>query len=79
MVIFTGKLTASAIGKNNPGSALGTEIFIAAGTAIYEALAARMANMNRLLISCVTIELIAAMMQPLINGIRSAKRRGNHP
>jgi hypothetical protein len=48
MVIFIGKVTASAIGKKSPGFALGTEIFIAAGTAIYEALAAKIANMKRL-------------------------------
>jgi hypothetical protein len=34
MVIFTGKLIASAIGKRMPGFDCGTEIFIAAGTAI---------------------------------------------
>jgi hypothetical protein len=34
IVIFIGKVTANAIGRNNPGFALGTEIFIAAGTAM---------------------------------------------
>ena len=34
MVMLTGKVTASAIGKNNPGLAFGTVIFMAAGTAI---------------------------------------------
>jgi hypothetical protein len=34
MVILMGKLTANAMGKNNPGLALGTETFMAAGTAI---------------------------------------------
>lgn len=34
MVIFMGNVTASAIGKNNPGLAFGTDIFIAAGTAM---------------------------------------------
>lgn len=33
-VIFTGKVTAMAIGKYNPGLAFGTDIFNAAGTAI---------------------------------------------
>ena len=47
-VIFIGKVTASAMGKNKPGFASGTEIFIAAGTAIYDALAARIANINLL-------------------------------
>jgi hypothetical protein len=32
--MFIGKVIAKAIGKNNPGLALGTAIFIAAGTAI---------------------------------------------
>jgi hypothetical protein len=44
--MFTGNVTASAIGRKRPGFALGTEIFIAAGTAIYDALAPRIANMN---------------------------------
>jgi hypothetical protein len=34
MVMFTGKVTAKAMGIYNPGFALGTVIFIAAGTAI---------------------------------------------
>ena len=34
IVILIGKVTASAIGKKSPGFALGTEIFIAAGTAM---------------------------------------------
>lgn len=42
---------AKAIGKYKPGLALGTEIFIVAGTAMYEALAARMAKINLLLMS----------------------------
>jgi hypothetical protein len=32
--MFIGKVTANAIGKNKPGLAFGTVIFIAAGTAI---------------------------------------------
>jgi hypothetical protein len=34
IVIFIGKVTASAMGRKRPGLALGTDIFIAAGTAI---------------------------------------------
>jgi hypothetical protein len=34
MVILIGNVTASAMGKYNPGSALGAEIFMAAGTAM---------------------------------------------
>ena len=33
-VIFIGKVMASAIGRSNPGLDCGTEIFIAAGTAM---------------------------------------------
>jgi len=79
MVILIGKETTSAIGKKSPGFALGTDIFIAAGTAIYEALAAKMANINRLLMSWVTNELTKATKHPLINGIKMAKMMGNHP
>jgi hypothetical protein len=32
--MFTGNVMASAMGKNKPGLALGTVIFMAAGTAI---------------------------------------------
>jgi len=34
MVMFTGNVTASAIGKNRPGFAFGTDTFMAAGTAM---------------------------------------------
>jgi hypothetical protein len=34
MVMLMGKVTAKAMGKNNPGLAFGTEIFMAAGTAM---------------------------------------------
>jgi hypothetical protein len=34
IVIFIGKVTASAMGKNRPKFAFGTVIFMAAGTAI---------------------------------------------
>lgn len=54
IVILTGKVTANAIGKNNPAFAFGTDIFIAAGTAMYEALAARTAKIKRFEMSGVT-------------------------
>ena len=79
MVILIGKVTASAIGKKSPGLALGAEIFMAAGTAIYEALAASMANINRLLMSGVTKALNQAIRLPLINGMKMAKIIGNQP
>ena len=56
-VIFTGKVMAKAIGKKMPGFAFGAAIFIAAGTAIYEALAARIAKMNLFPTSGVTAQL----------------------
>ncbi len=76
---MTGKVTASAMGKNKPGFALGTDNFIAAGTAIYEALAAKMANINRLVISSVTHPLAHAKNAPLIKGIKKAKKKGKIP
>ena len=40
---------------------------------MYEALAARIANINLFVISSVTNELIIAIMQPFISGINNAK------
>ncbi len=77
--MFIGNVIAKAIGKNNPGFALGAEIFIAAGTAMYEALAASIANMNLLETSSVTNELNIAKTAPLNNGISNANKKGNHP
>ena len=79
MVIFMGKVTAKAIGKYKPGFDLGAEIFIAAGTAIYEALAAKTAKMNRFAISSVTNELSMAITHPFNKGIITANAKGNHP
>ncbi len=79
MVIFIGNVTARAMGINTPGFAFGTEIFIAAGTAIYEALAASMANIKRLEKSSVRKELKIAITLPLNKGIKMAKRNGNQP
>lgn len=79
MVIFTGKVTAKAMGKNKPGLAFGTEIFMAAGTAMYEALAANTANINLLVISAVTYLLKKANKQPFISGIITANKNGNAP
>ena len=78
-VIFSGNVIARAIGIYNPGLALGAASFIAAGTAIYEALAANMANKNRLPTTSVTDWLIIATMQPLMRGITIAKRKENQP
>ena len=78
-MMFTGKVFASAIGKKSPGLALGTEIFIAAGTAIYDALAARIAKIKRLEVSCTTTELKYAITHPLMSGIKIAKITGYQP
>ena len=77
--MFTGKVTASAIGRYNPGFACGTVIFIAAGTAIYEALAAKTANINLFVTSVVTNELNNANKHPFINGTITANTTGNNP
>ena len=77
--MFTGKVTASAIGKKSPGFALGTDIFIAAGTAVYDALPAKTANINRFVMSSVITELKIAIILPLTKGIIIAKMNWNHP
>ena len=77
--MLIGKVTARAIGRYSPGSALGTDIFIAAGTAIYDALAASTAKINLLDTSVVTNPLKVANTHPFINGIMIAKAKGNIP
>ncbi len=57
MVMFIGKVMANAMGKYKPGFALGTAIFIAAGTAMYDALAANIPNTNRFDTSSVNLPL----------------------
>ena len=74
-----GNVIASAIGKYRPGLAFGTVIFIAAGTAIYEALAARTAKINLFVTSVVTTELSSAKTQPFTNGMIIANTNGNKP
>ena len=65
IVIFIGNVTASAIGKNKPMFAFGTDIFIAAGTAMYEALAAKIENMNiQNMISQVTVTVSLTGISP---------------
>ena len=46
IVILIGKVMARAIGINRPGFDFGAAIFMAAGTAMYEALAANIENIN---------------------------------
>ena len=79
MVILNGKVKAKAIGKKIPGFAFGTAIFIAAGTAMYDALAAKTAKINLFPISCVIKPLKSAIMLPLNKGIKNAKVAVNQP
>jgi hypothetical protein len=53
-VMFNGKVIAKAIGIYKPGLALGAAKRMAAGTAMYDALAANTANINLFATSCVT-------------------------
>jgi hypothetical protein len=62
--MLKGKVSPNAIGMYSPGSAFGAASFIAAGTAMYEALAASIAKINLLPISCVTRLLAKAITQP---------------
>lgn len=70
---------ASAMGKSSPGLDCGTDIFIAAGTAIYDALAAKTEKINRLATSVMIPSLRRATRHPLNNGINNAKAIGNQP
>ena len=45
--MLIGNVTASAIGMYKPGFAFGSEILMAAGTAMYEALAANIESNKR--------------------------------
>ncbi len=74
MVMFTGNVTPRAMGINIPGSALGATRRIAAGTAMYEALAARMAKMSRLASLSVTNWLTKDVRLPLKSGMSMAKQ-----
>lgn len=77
--MFIGKVIARAIGRSSPGFDCGTEIFIAAGTAMYEALAASTAKMNLFETSAIIPSLKKATRQPLSKGIATANATGNHP
>ena len=78
-VRFTGKVTASAIGRKMPGLAFGAASFMAAGTAMYEALAARTESRNLFPGSSVTRLLKKATKLPLMSGMTTANKAVNHP
>ena len=62
-----------------PGLAFGTAIFMAAGTAIYDALAANTEKINLFPISCVIMLVMKAIRQPFNNGTIKAKMAVNEP
>jgi len=78
-VIFNGKLIAKAIGKYIPGFALGIDSFIAAGTAIYDALDASTVIKNLFPISSINNPLKRAIKHPLNNENPIADAVVNHP
>ena len=75
--MLNGNVIPSAIRIYNPGSALGAANLIAAGTAIYEALAPKMEKMNLLPTLCKKKPLIHATKHPFISGITKPKIIGN--
>ena len=76
MMTLIGNVIPKAIGRKSPGFASGTACFIAAGTAMYEALAPKIANKSWLPGSEVICILISNAINPLINGIILEKRNG---
>ena len=78
-VMLKGNVTARAMGMYNPGLAFGTANRMAAGTAIYEALAAKMANRKRFPVSIVTTFDTMATKLPLKSGTKMANKNVNHP
>ncbi len=68
MMILIGKVIPRAIGKYKPGLASGTAVLKAAGTAMYEAPAPKMAKSNRLPVDCVSREASDMASKPLTNG-----------
>jgi hypothetical protein len=54
IVKLNGKVSPKAMGKYSPGSALGAASFIAAGTAMYEPLAANTESIKRSALELVT-------------------------
>ena len=79
IVIFNGNVNPNAIGTYNPGSDFGAARRIAAGTAMYDALAAKIAKIKRLPSSGVMNLLIKATKLPLIKGITRATAVTNQP
>ena len=78
-VMLNGKVMARAIGKYKLGLALGAAILMAAGTAIYEALAANIARRNRSPVSVKKLPDSLETITPLTMGITMAKSRANQP
>ena len=78
-VMFTGNVTASAIWIYKPGFALVTDIRMAAGTAMYEALAAKMEISSRSPIESKKKLLSTAIIEPFTSGVITANRIGERP
>lgn len=77
--MLNGNVKPNAIGIYSPGSDFGAASRIAAGTAIYDALAVKIAKIKRLPSSVVTNLLNNAIRLPLSSGIKSANAVTNHP
>ena len=78
-MILKGNVIPKAIGRYKLGLDLGLTNRMAAGTAIYEALAAKIAQINRFPSSGVIHCEAKATTHPLIAGITIANITGNHP
>ena len=79
MVILNGKVSPNAMGIYNPGSAFGAASRIAAGTAIYEALAASIANIKRLPVSMFQKLVSSTANVPLTKGMMILNVLTNQP
>ena len=78
-VMLNGKVMARAMGKYKLGLALGAAMRMAAGTAIYDALAARMESKKRSPSWVKKKPDNLAMMTPLMMGITMANSSANQP
>jgi hypothetical protein len=78
-MMFSGKVMASAIGVYKPGFASGIAIFIAAGTAMYEALATKTVNRSLSPLGTSNIPVKYAVSVPRMSGVMSAKMMGMGP
>jgi hypothetical protein len=78
-VMLNGNVIPRAIGIKSPGSAFGAASFIAAGTAMYDALDASNAIINRSPVSVSTKRLSTATQVPLTMGKSKAMKAAKRP